>query len=80
MKKYLPLLIGSFYSFSAFSFEITSKIQEGALIYGQLNKDEKLLIGSTEMYSYGWTDEIYGICKGTNIIEKPLTYEEIEEL
>ena len=38
------------------------------------------LIGSTEMYSYGWTDEIYGICKGTNIIEKPLTYEEIEEL
>ena len=49
MKKYVPLLIGCFYSFSAFSFEITSKIQEGALIYGQLNKDEKLLIGSTEI-------------------------------
>ena len=49
MKKYIPLLIGSFYSFSAFSFEITSKIQEGSLIYGQLNKDEKLLIGSTEI-------------------------------
>ena len=49
MKKYAPLLIGCFYSFSAFSFEISSKIQEGALIYGYLNKGEKLLIGSTEI-------------------------------
>lgn len=49
MKKYATFLIGCFYSFSAFSFEITSKIQEGALIYGQINKGEKLFLGTTEI-------------------------------
>ena len=49
MQKYILFLFGCFYSFSAFSFEITSKIQEGALIYGQLNKGEKLFLGTTEI-------------------------------
>lgn len=31
----------------------------------------KFLIGNTWMQYYGWTDTIYGIAKGTNIIEIP---------
>lgn len=33
------------------------------------------LIGSTSMYLYGWTNKIYGICKGTNVLEM---HEDIE--
>ena len=29
------------------------------------------LIGNTHMQFYGWTDTIYGIAKGTNILEMP---------
>ena len=31
----------------------------------------KYLIGNTWMQYYGWTDTIYGIAKGTNVIETP---------
>lgn len=36
------------------------------------------LIGNTWMQFYGWTNEIFGIVKGTNILEMP--NEEVEEV
>lgn len=33
------------------------------------------LIGTTSLYAYGWTNKIYGLCKGTNFLEMPLDIE-----
>lgn len=38
------------------------------------------LIGNTWMQYYGWTDEIYGIAKGTNVIEEPIDLKSVEEI
>lgn len=38
------------------------------------------LIGSSRMEIYGWTNKIYGVAVGTNIIEEPLQFAEAEEI
>lgn len=38
------------------------------------------LIGTTSMYVYGWTNKIYGICKGTNVIEMSEDIEYAQEV
>lgn len=38
------------------------------------------LIGSSYLHFYGWTNKIYGLCKGTNILEKPSFLEYAEEV
>ncbi len=72
MKKYTAFLIGCFYSFSAFSFEITSTIQEGALIYGQLDKGEKLYIGSTEIIPTKKGQFFFGLPQDANTLSLTL--------
>lgn len=38
------------------------------------------LIGSSNLYIYGWTNKIYGVCKGTNVIELPTDIQYAEEV
>ena len=40
----LSIISTVFFSFSAFSFEIRSKIEEGALVYGKINKGKTLFL------------------------------------
>lgn len=42
--KHLIFCTALFFSFSAFSFEIRSKIEEGALVYGKINKGKTLFL------------------------------------
>lgn len=38
------------------------------------------LIGNTHMQFYGWTNKIYGVVVGTNILEKPIAFADVEEI
>lgn len=51
LSKKIILLIAFIYTTPIFGFEITSEIKEGALIFGTLEKGEKLFIGDTQIKS-----------------------------
>ena len=47
MKKLL-IILSLLTTTSVYSFEIRSKIEEGALVYGKLNKEEKLFLNDKD--------------------------------
>jgi hypothetical protein len=51
-----------------------------SLISSSSASKKYFLISNSNMQHYGWTSKIYGIVKGTNILESPLSYAEYEEL
>lgn len=72
MKNIIFFLIATCLSFPSFSFEITSKIQEGALVYGTLQKEERLFIGKTEIIPSKEGIFFFGLPQDSTLLELTL--------